>query len=212
MIILRRAVVVRRRCVGIVAVIRYMSMPGSQTGFVVPHRHAYAGRGCRQPLQRDGQRHDKRNEEPDYSLRHRSHSTVAVRQTFAPQFLLPVQARAPNRLSSIMEQLVSAAYAVEISRALAAFQNREHSQCFYHLERAHILGQRSTIKHAYAHWLMFRAGLQQRDFEEVLGQVPRMLASLLFSRIWVPLGNTGRSRVPATKAMPIPDDLRHLPL
>lgn len=109
-----------------------------------------------------------------------------------------------------MKKLASAAYALEISLALTAFQNREHSECFYHLERAHILGQRSTIKHAYAHWLMFRAGLQQRDFKEVLGQVPRMLAALLFSRIWVPLGNTGGSRVPSMKAMPIPADLRHL--
>ncbi len=118
----------------------------------------------------------------------------------------------PIDYHSFMEQVVSAAYAIEISRALTALRNREHSLCFFHLERAHILGQRSTIKHAYAHWLMFRAGVQQRDFREVLGQVPRVLASLLFSRIWVPLGNTGRSRVPAMKAMPIPDDLRHLPL
>jgi len=109
-----------------------------------------------------------------------------------------------------MEKPVSAAYAAEISLALRAFHDRQHSQCFYHLERAHILGQRSTVKHTYAHWLMFRAGLQRRDFREVLGQVPRMLASLLFSRIWVPLGNTGRSRVPAMKPMPIPEDLRHL--
>lgn len=109
-----------------------------------------------------------------------------------------------------MNALVSAAYATEISLARTAFQNRNHSQCFYHLERAHILGQRSTAKHTYAHWLMFRVGFQQGDFKEMLGQVPRMLASLLFSRIWVPHGNTGRSRVPAMKAMPIPDDLRHL--
>ena len=106
----------------------------------------------------------------------------------------------------------SRAYAAEISLALAAFQSRRYSQCFHHLERAHILGQRSTIKHTYTHWLMFRVGLQQRDFREVLGQMPRMLASILFSRIWVPLGNTGRSRVPAMKAMPIPHDLRHLGL
>jgi hypothetical protein len=115
-----------------------------------------------------------------------------------------------NLLASIMDKTVSAAYAVEISLAQTAFRNREYPQCFYHLERAHILGQRTTIKHTYAHWLMFRAGLQQRDLKEVLGQMPRMLASLLFSRIWVPLGNTGRSRVPAMKAMPVPDDLRHL--
>jgi hypothetical protein len=115
-----------------------------------------------------------------------------------------------NLLPSIMDKPVSAAYAVEISLAQTAFGNREYPRCFYHLERAHILGQRTTIKHTYAHWLMFRAGLQQRDLKEVLGQMPRMLASLLFSRIWVPLGNTGRSRVPAMKAMPIPEDLRHL--
>ena len=111
-----------------------------------------------------------------------------------------------------MESNVSTAYDAEISLALKALENRQHSQCFYHLERAHILGQRSTIRHTYAHWLMFRAGLDQRDFREVLGQLPRMLASLVFSRIWVPLGNTGRSRVPAMKPMPIPEDLRHLGL
>jgi hypothetical protein len=111
---------------------------------------------------------------------------------------------------SVMNALVSAAYATEISLARSAFQSRDYSQCFYHLERAHIIGQRSTLKHAYAHWLMFWVGFQQGDFREVLGQVPRMLASLVFSRIWIPRGNTGRSRVPAMKAMPIPDDLRHL--
>jgi Protein of unknown function (DUF3703) len=109
-----------------------------------------------------------------------------------------------------MDKTISAAYALEISLAQTAFRNRDYPRCFSHLERAHILGQRNTIDHTYAHWLMFRAGLQQRDLKEVLGQVPRMLASLVFSRIWVPLGNTGRSRVPAMKAMPIPEDLRHL--
>jgi Protein of unknown function (DUF3703) len=111
---------------------------------------------------------------------------------------------------STMNTLVSAAYVVEISLAQTALRNHEYAQCFYHLERAHILGQRNTIDHTYAHWLMFRAGFQQRDLKEMLGQVPRMLASLVFSRIWVPRGNTGRSRVPAMKAMPIPEDLRHL--
>jgi hypothetical protein len=64
---------------------------------------------------------------------------------------------------SVMDQLVSAAYATEISLAQTAFQNGDYSKCFYHLERAHILGQRSTVKHTYAHWLMFRVGVQQSD-------------------------------------------------
>src|SRR6185503_20658186 len=100
------------------------------------------------------------------------------------------------------------AYENEVALALRAFRNHEHRQCFFHLERAHILGQRHTLRHTYAHWLMFRAGLRQRDFREVLGQVPRMVASVLFSRIWVPTGNTGRARVAAFKPMPVPDDLR----
>ncbi|HVQ10384.1 MAG TPA: DUF3703 domain-containing protein [Methyloceanibacter sp.] len=111
-----------------------------------------------------------------------------------------------------MDQRVAKEYAEEIGRARTSLDRQDYPDCFTHLERAHILGQRSTIRHTYAHWLMFRAGLRQRDFTEVLGQVPRMLASMLFSRIWVPRGNTGRARVSAMKPMPLPGDLRHLDL
>ena len=38
----------------------------------------------------------------------------------------------------------------------------------------------------------------------------RMVAALLSSRVWVPLGNTGRARVSAFRPMPVPPDLRHL--
>jgi hypothetical protein len=111
-----------------------------------------------------------------------------------------------------MDQRVAREYAEEIGRARTSLAGRDYLDCFVHLERAHILGQRSTIRHTYAHWLMFRAGLQQRDLKEIVGQVPRMLASILFSRIWVPRGNTGRARVSAMKPMPIPGDMRHLDL
>jgi hypothetical protein len=57
---------------------------------------------------------------------------------------------------------------------------------------------------------MLVAGWRQRDWREVVGQLPRMLASILFSRVWVPLGNTGRARVSALKPMPVPEDLRDL--
>ena len=46
--------------------------------------------------------------------------------------------------------------------------------------------------------------------EHVVGQVPRIVASILFSRLWVPRGNSGRARVSAFKPMPVPADLRHL--
>jgi hypothetical protein len=44
---------------------------------------------------------------------------------------------------------------------------------------------------------MLRAGLLGRDYREVAGQILRIFLSLVFSRIWVPAGNSGRSRVPA---------------
>lgn len=78
------------------------------------------------------------------------------------------------------------------------------------LERAHILGQRLPLAHADAHWLMLRAGWQARDWREVLGQVPRIVAALLFSRLWVPVGNSGRARVSAFQPMPLSEELKRL--
>ena len=101
-------------------------------------------------------------------------------------------------------------YSREISLAQDVLIGRDHVACFTHLERAHVLAQRRTLRHTYVHWLMLRAGLSGGDYREVIGQMPRMFASVLFSRIWVPLGNTGRARVNAFKAMPVPEDLRNL--
>ena len=78
------------------------------------------------------------------------------------------------------------------------------------LERAHILSQRMPLRHAESHWLMLRAGWQARDWREVAGQLPRILVALLFSRIWAPLGNTGRARVSAFQPMPLSDELKRL--
>ena len=102
------------------------------------------------------------------------------------------------------------AYEDEVKMARQALQRGEFETCFVHLERAHVLAQRMTGRHTYIHWLMLAAGLRRRDFREVAGQVPRMVASVLFSRLWVPRGNCGRARVSAFKPMPVPEDLRHL--
>lgn len=102
------------------------------------------------------------------------------------------------------------AYADEVWMARQALQRDDIEAGFAHLERAHVLGQRMTVRHAYVHWLMLVAGLRGRDVREVVGQVPRIVASLLFSRLWVPRGNSGRARVSAFAPMPVPEDLRHL--
>ena len=102
------------------------------------------------------------------------------------------------------------AFGNELSAARAALESGDFDACFRHLERAHVIGQRMTVPHTQVHWLMLVAGWRRRDYREIAGQVPRIIASLLFSRLWVPLGNTGRARVSALKPMPIPEELRHL--
>lgn len=102
------------------------------------------------------------------------------------------------------------AYDDEGRTARQALQRGDFETCFVHLERAHVLAQRMTGRHAHVHGLMLVAGLRSHDLREVAGQVPRMVASVLFSRLWVPRGNSGRSRVSAFAPMPVPEDLRHL--
>ena len=102
------------------------------------------------------------------------------------------------------------AYRQELLLACRALQAQQFDRCFIHLERAHVLSQRMTLRHTYVHGLMLAAGMLRGDWREVIGQVLRMFASLVFSRLWVPLGNTGRARVSAFKPMPVPEDLRHL--
>lgn len=100
------------------------------------------------------------------------------------------------------------AFAAEIAAARAAFHRGELDNAFYHLERSHILGQRHTGRHVLVHGWMLRVGVRRRDAREVFGQLLRIVAALAFSRIWVPLGNTGGANVSAFRPMPIPDDLR----
>lgn len=100
------------------------------------------------------------------------------------------------------------AFAAELEAARLALRGEQHDLAFRHLERAHILGQRHTRAHVTVHWLMLRAGMRRSDVREVVGQMARIAAALLFSRIWVPLGNTGGANVSAFRPMPVPEDLR----
>lgn len=101
-------------------------------------------------------------------------------------------------------------YQREMEQADQALRRDDFEVAFRHLERAHVLAQRMTLRHTFVHWRMLMAGLRRSDLREAVGQMPRIVASILFSRLWVPRGNTGRARVSAFKPMPVPDDLRHL--
>ena len=107
-----------------------------------------------------------------------------------------------------MQQQLREAFCSEMSKAIHLYNNNELDSAFYHLERAHILGQSYIIPHTKSHWWMLKVGFRKRNFREILGQVTRIIASILFSKIWVPLGNTGGANVNPLKSMPIPDDLK----
>jgi hypothetical protein len=95
----------------------------------------------------------------------------------------------------------------EMQLAKASFDDEDYKQCYRHLERAHILGQRNYISHVKSHYWMYRVGVKTGDVREALGQVTRMIMSIFSIINLVPLGNTGRARISPIKPMPIPADL-----
>jgi hypothetical protein len=109
-----------------------------------------------------------------------------------------------------MHPMLRQAYDAEMTAAVSPYGAGDLQLAFSHLERAHILGQSFPIKHARSHWWMLKVGWKRRDFVEIAGQLPRILGAFLFSRIWVPVGNTGGARVPPFTSMPIPEDLQTL--
>lgn len=106
------------------------------------------------------------------------------------------------------KQLLKNAFNLEMNNAIRLYKETQFESAFRHLERAHILGQQHIIPHTQSHWWMLKIALKQNKFKDVLGQITRMIASVLFSKIWVPLGNTGGSNVNPLKPMPIPEDLK----
>jgi hypothetical protein len=83
------------------------------------------------------------------------------------------------------------------------------NQAFRYFERAQILGQECTLLHVRAHMRCFDVP-GGRTISELVGQLKRIVAASLFSRIWVPKGNTGGANVSALKPMPVPQDLQHI--
>jgi hypothetical protein len=99
----------------------------------------------------------------------------------------------------------------EIVAAKAAQRAGDSASSFHHLERAHVLGQASTLQHVGVHVHMLMWGIRRRDRREVVGQTVRIIGAA--TKTWaglVPHGNTGGSNVSAFKAMPIADELANL--
>ena len=98
----------------------------------------------------------------------------------------------------------------ELDAGYASLASGDLAEAFRRFERAHILGQRRTRLHVRAHVAMLRVAWRRRDRKELIGQVTRIVAATLFSRIWVPEGNTGGANVSAVAPMRIPEDLQRL--
>ena len=96
----------------------------------------------------------------------------------------------------------------ELDLAVCHEARGEFSSAFVHLERAHVLGQASTVEHVRVHWAMFRWALRQRVPTEAIGQAWRMAGALLKTWLWVPVGNTGGAGVSGFRPMPIPHELQ----
>jgi len=103
---------------------------------------------------------------------------------------------------------IKQAFDLEMNTARIAYARRDFPLAFHHLERAHILGQRSFSRHWVSHWWMLKTGLKTRDRREIVGQVLRLIAVVPgFVLGWIPLGNTGGANVSAVRPMAMPEDL-----
>jgi hypothetical protein len=108
-----------------------------------------------------------------------------------------------SRIHSYVDAELAAAEVAELAGDL--------SKGFRHLERAHVLGQRSTVQHVRVHLRMLMWGIRHNDRRQVVGQIFRVIGAA--TKTWaglVPQGNTGGSDVSGFRSMAIPDDLAGL--
>ena len=100
-------------------------------------------------------------------------------------------------------------YRNELEKATGYLKKGYMQQCWYHYERAHILGQRRPLQHSHIHWQMLKFGFRIKSTKEVFGQFTRLLFGGVKSFVGtVPIGNTGGANVPPLKSMEIPGDLQ----
>lgn len=99
----------------------------------------------------------------------------------------------------------------EMSKAMQLIENNSLEEAFYHLERAHILGQKYVIPHIKTHFWMLKVGLMKKSPSEIFGQIIRIIFGALGSFIGiVPVGNTGGANVNMFSPMQIPKDLESI--
>ena len=105
------------------------------------------------------------------------------------------------------EDPLSAAFERRLADGYAALQSNDAPRSYALFEQAHVIGQPRTRLHVRSHVALLRWGWRLGDWREVAGQLLRLPAAALFTRVWMPKGNTGGANVSAFRSMPIPADL-----
>lgn len=93
----------------------------------------------------------------------------------------------------------------------AAERSAHPNESFAHLERAHVLGQASTVQHVRVHVLMFLWALRHRVLREAFGQIVRIIGAATKTAFGlVPTGNTGGANISPFERLPVPADLARI--
>lgn len=113
------------------------------------------------------------------------------------------------KIHTTMPDRLTPFFLKELEVADKYFSMNDFRSSFYHLERAHILGQPYPYQHTLVHWKMLLFGIKIKDKGEIIGQIPRLLVGGVKSFVGeIPVGNTGGANVPPLKRMEIPIDLK----
>ena len=105
-------------------------------------------------------------------------------------------------------QLLKTEFYNQLKLGEIALKNKKYKVSFYHFENAHILGQKNIMRHALSHFWMLYFGIKSKNSKEIIGQVPRIMASIVCTLFWIPVGNTGGSNVSPLKSIPVRKELR----
>ncbi|WOB05939.1 DUF3703 domain-containing protein [Piscinibacter gummiphilus] len=95
----------------------------------------------------------------------------------------------------------------ELQAAAAADRAGHQDAAFRHLERAHVLGQASTVEHVRAHVHMLLWALRHRRARETWGQLMRIVGAATKTVFWIPVGNTGGADISPFRRLPVAPDL-----
>ncbi|SDS28678.1 Protein of unknown function [Polaribacter sp. KT25b] len=105
-------------------------------------------------------------------------------------------------------QLLKKTFYRHLKLGKSALKKNNFKNAFYHFENTHILGQKHVVRHTVSHYWMLLFAIKSKNRKEIIGQLFRIIASILFTLVWVPKGNTGGTNVSPIKKMPIRKELK----